>query len=279
MSRYLMIDFINKILEVFAAELSENYKPEQGRYDGWLEAQDLIFADTPVDRRSAARISHEFIKRMLGEADEDKWQRAGELRDLYDCHSCVNHIAQVYVKGIMTAAEPGIFGNKNILNAEEAGEIIMRMKYPDMRVNLLRGPEYSSKAYSEDSEKTHMPKAEISGQEAPKSGASEETAARAIKLTDIKEVRKILEANPSAILIDVRSRGEYGEKHLDEAVNYPMAEIVNCFENTSGTDSNKLWEIQKDAIILLYCEKGYQSEIAANCLTEAGYGNVYFFGL
>ena len=49
------------------------------------------------------RIIHQFMKIELGVPDLPDISPANALADLYTCHTCVNHIAQVYLRGIMTA--------------------------------------------------------------------------------------------------------------------------------------------------------------------------------
>ena len=43
------------------------------------------------------------MKIELGVQDLPDITPANVLADLYTCHTCVNHIAQVYLRGIMTA--------------------------------------------------------------------------------------------------------------------------------------------------------------------------------
>ena len=54
-------------------------------------------------------------------------KKAEVLKDLYDCHACVEDIAQVYVKGIMNPVRNKEFGNKDILSQEEAELIFQRI--------------------------------------------------------------------------------------------------------------------------------------------------------
>ena len=58
-----------------------------------------------LDRRGAAKITHLFIRDVFGIKDLDNIDPAEKLRDLYDCRVCVNHIAQMYLRGIMDAIE------------------------------------------------------------------------------------------------------------------------------------------------------------------------------
>ncbi len=102
-----MTDFVKR--EEFILLLSRNckelkdLKPDEIFDSGlkalWLESEDLIFRDKFLERRNAARIVHEFLRRVLKEPDEDDISGAKTLKDLYDCHVCTAHIAQVYSKG------------------------------------------------------------------------------------------------------------------------------------------------------------------------------------
>lgn len=70
---------------------------------GWLEDQDERFCDKNLNRQTAARIIHQFMKIELGVPDLPDIRPANVLADLYTCHTCVNHIAQVYLRGLMPA--------------------------------------------------------------------------------------------------------------------------------------------------------------------------------
>ncbi len=77
-----------------------------------------------------------------------------------------------------------------------------------------------------------------------------------------------LEEDESALLVDVRMAGDFEEKHMKGSVNIPLAYIL---KNPYVVNE------RRDVRILLYCEEGYQSDIAARCLSEAGYEKVYCF--
>ena len=197
-----------------------------------LQAEDLI----GLERRKAAELVHEFLRKELGEADEENWSAAGKLRDLYDCHICVNHVAQVYVKGIMEAfeAEPLRFGMRELVGEAEAGEILARVLDP--------------------------------GRRRPK---SEERGTRKVVKMSRAEALALLKQLPEAILIDVRTASAFADKPFPGAKNLPMAEILKNPYQVSD---------RLDLPLFFCCEEGYQSEVAANCAAEAGYGAVYYFG-
>ena len=108
----------------------------QALKEGWVCAEDAHDADRPLTRRTAARILHEYVRLVKGLEDLADISEAGCLRDLYDCRICVNHIAQVYLRGLMDAIKiPGIsdhgffiFDHKREVSEEEAEEILARLK-------------------------------------------------------------------------------------------------------------------------------------------------------
>lgn len=91
----------------------------------------------PLKRMTAARIIHRALL-YLGEKDTYEYQPALMLKDIYDCHTCVIHIAQVYMKGIMTPVSKEIFGVSNDVEKEEAALIIRRIKDSSLRANFSK---------------------------------------------------------------------------------------------------------------------------------------------
>ena len=81
--------------------------------EGWIEQQDIENQDKTLDRRTAARILHEYMRRRLGIKDLEDITQAYELRDLFDCRVCANHIDQVYLRGII---EPVMLGEMKIFD-------------------------------------------------------------------------------------------------------------------------------------------------------------------
>lgn len=86
----------------------------------------------PAERRHAAAILHEALL-SRGEADGD-WDAALSLGDLYECHTCVRHIAQMYAKGIMEAAQEGRFGLRGAVTEGELSRWLARVWDPGRRL-------------------------------------------------------------------------------------------------------------------------------------------------
>lgn len=101
---------------------------------GREEKEKLLLSDLPADesleRKNAARIIHEILK-MIGIADLDNIEPAGALLDLYDCRVCVNHIAQVYLRGIMESRKIGgavIFDSRGTVSVGDAARYAENIK-------------------------------------------------------------------------------------------------------------------------------------------------------
>ncbi len=82
----------------------------------------------------------------------------------------------------------------------------------------------------------------------------------------LNEIKEIIKNNENAILVDVRSRQEYLEGHLNGSVNIPLYELEQCCERTLK---------DKEAIIIVYCQYGARSKKAIMILKRHGYRNLY----
>ena len=69
-----------------------------------------------------------------------------------------------------------------------------------------------------------------------------------------------------AILIDVRSKQEYNEGHLQGAINIPEYEITRRVQNEIP---------KKNQLIVIYCEYGTRSRNTYIRMRQMGYTNVY----
>ena len=73
----------------------------------------------------------------------------------------------------------------------------------------------------------------------------------------------LLKAN-GAIIIDVRSPGEFASGHIKGAVNIPLNNIANGIS-----------KYKKDATIITCCASGMRSASAKSILVSKGYNNVF----
>jgi hypothetical protein len=94
-------DFIRELCKATGEEYSDVYI--RGRRAGWLEAEDELYPDRDISRKNVARILHMYLLKVRLVPDLPDISRASALKDLYDCRICANHVAQVYLRGIMNA--------------------------------------------------------------------------------------------------------------------------------------------------------------------------------
>ena len=72
-----------------------------------------------------------------------------------------------------------------------------------------------------------------------------------------------------ALVIDVRSPGEFNSDHLPSAINLPLDEIETALPRRV-TDKNQ--------VLLLHCQSGMRSGVAKQKLKGMGYMNVFNLG-
>jgi len=80
-------------------------------------------------------------------------------------------------------------------------------------------------------------------------------------------MQRMIKENSEVVVIDVRTRDEFGYNHLRGAINIPLQDI--CEEKVRRYVRNKL------CVIIVYCEYGGRSKKAMNKLKKMGYENVY----
>lgn len=96
-------------------------------------------------------------------------------------------------------------------------------------------------------------------------GCTNDTEKFSYQQVSSQEAKEIISQNTNYLIIDVRTREEYDQDHLNNALNIPYDEI------------NELIDIDKDTILFVYCQSGTRSKIAAQNLSALGY-EVYDLG-
>ena len=76
--------------------------------------------------------------------------------------------------------------------------------------------------------------------------------------------------NKGAVVLDVRTKEEYEEKHIDGALSLPVDEITTEKVASIINDNN--------TIMIVYCKSGVRSAQAVTKLNDLGYNNVYNLG-
>ena len=213
------------------------------------EAETLTAKLTGMTRQNAAKTVHEWLKNIRLEPDEQDIEAALRLRDIYDCHACVGHVAQVYVKGIMTA-KAGVFGMREELSEREAEEIAMRASEPARRVRVFGVKTEAVGACTDNKcvETADVPRTDSADEPIPKRDDGK---------------------TQYDLIIDVRPPEEFAAGHREVAVNVPLTEYL---EDPVAFATNR------DAAILFVCNHGIKSRIAAEAAIRHGFWKVCYAG-
>ena len=91
-----------------------------------------------------------------------------------------------------------------------------------------------------------------------------------IKKIDFAEAKRILDAERSCIIVDVREEEEYITGHAVGALLFPVDEINDVSAMMLMPDKNRPY--------ILYCRSGRRSAEAALKLDELGYTQLYDVG-
>ena len=84
-----------------------------------------------------------------------------------------------------------------------------------------------------------------------------------------EEAKERLDANPDAVILDVRTPEEHAAERIEGSINLPN-ELIG--------DERPALLPDLDAEILVHCRTGVRSRQAAEKLAALGYTNVYDFG-
>lgn len=85
-----------------------------------------------------------------------------------------------------------------------------------------------------------------------------------------EEAQKNMSTSKDYLILDVRTREEYAEKHIKNAINFPL--------DTISSDTAKKVIKNTDQKLFIYCRTGRRSQIASEKLALLGYTNIIDFG-
>ena len=85
----------------------------------------------------------------------------------------------------------------------------------------------------------------------------------------VEQVKADLEAGKDFVLLDVRTKEEFRERHIEGAVSIPLPHLAYAIEDEVPDN---------DQVIVLYCRSGVRTLTAAEILKELEYTKVYDMG-
>ncbi|KAB2637924.1 MAG: rhodanese-like domain-containing protein [Verrucomicrobia bacterium] len=89
------------------------------------------------------------------------------------------------------------------------------------------------------------------------------------RTSEISAAEALEQLKKGALVIDVRSPGEYNAEHLPDAINLPLDGIELAAAQRVP---------DKDRVLLLHCQSGMRSAMARRKLQAVGYTNVFDLG-
>ncbi len=92
----------------------------------------------------------------------------------------------------------------------------------------------------------------------------EHQTSRSMQLSSAQAVR-LLNNNPDVLVLDIRASKDFGNGHIGQAVNIPIAELKNELEKLAK---------YKDKQVLVYCNSGNTSSKAEKILQGNGFANI-----
>jgi len=90
--------------------------------------------------------------------------------------------------------------------------------------------------------------------------------AQTVKRLDPQNFDKKLKESKEAILIDVRTPGEYGQGHLANALSIDI--YANDFKSRVG-------KLDKSKPVFVYCKAGSRSGSAVDMMSDMGFKEIY----
>ena len=96
-------------------------------------------------------------------------------------------------------------------------------------------------------------------------GFSNRNANCVYKLVSFEQAKEMIE-NEKALIIDVRTEGEYDLMHVQNAINIPVNEI-----------EKRIFMYEQTQPIMVYCSSGSRSKNAIIILNRLGYNNIYIW--
>ncbi len=88
------------------------------------------------------------------------------------------------------------------------------------------------------------------------------------KKLDIRAGVELFRSTENAVLLDVRTKEEYAQGHIEQSINLPLQKIEEAPSIISD----------RQTPVFVYCRSGARSETAVNRLKSMGYDNARNIG-
>jgi len=100
-------------------------------------------------------------------------------------------------------------------------------------------------------------------------GCAPKDLSNVYKQISMNEAVEMMSEETDYIILDIRTKAEYEEKHIPDAICIPNEDI--------GTEPPDAL-IDKEQLIFVYCRSGNRSKKASQKLADMGYTNIMEFG-
>jgi rhodanese-related sulfurtransferase len=92
------------------------------------------------------------------------------------------------------------------------------------------------------------------------------TGTAVVETVAASDAAALLEGDPAAVLLDIRTPEEFGEGRLEGAVNIDFY---------AADFAGQLAELDRDATYVIYCRSGNRSTVALDTFRDLGFTSVY----
>ena len=83
-------------------------------------------------------------------------------------------------------------------------------------------------------------------------------------ILDLLPVYQSGDASEDTVIVDVRTEKEWQDGHIADSINIPLNQLAD-----------RVHELPSDKTIVVHCQGGYRSSIAASLMQKDGYSNVF----
>lgn len=101
------------------------------------------------------------------------------------------------------------------------------------------------------------------------------TRAPALNEVDVAGVSELITERDDVVFIDARESEDYAIGHIPGAVSAPAGTLVHATDSDSVARNDSLL-LARESPVIVYCEDGRRSRVAAEYLLKRGFSQVYW---